>query len=87
MREFLELAVGDFEARGTLFMASFLKELIDSGETSAEEFDRLISSSKERMMEVEKFSILFQYYLSLLTYLVDLKFHYEKSCTASEPSV
>lgn len=76
MRSFLEKMIRDFHDRGTIHMATYCEDLLSD---PPDDFLNLIEEIKQKRSSCEKFSVEFQYYWSLLTYVEDMQFHYSIS--------
>lgn len=69
LKEYLQHAQAEYKARGTAYMVQVIDDIIDTGQNLAEAIEQCRAS----METYERYSVDFQYYWSVLTYLESLQ--------------
>lgn len=75
MKKFLEDQKQHFIDEGTTYMVGVIDEIL-AGEDKT--FDQLVKETKAKRDSHEKYSVAFQYYWSMLGFMIDMKSRFEK---------
>lgn len=84
MKQFLEEKAKDFEERGTTYMVPMLQEMIEMEISTLDDLHEMRKVCVEERNRHQKFSVKFQYYWSIMTYLDDMIYWFNHDNTLNE---